>query len=341
MAVPVITGLDRTEGSPIGGYLLVISGSDFELPMDMLTLPPPLPIPLPAPPQTVRVLFENATYGVSIEAPVVEVASSTEVHVIVPKLILPLDGQDVVDSLVMDIRLQHIDASGTIIPGEEVVLAGGYTFIHEDTSSATFRKIPTVTQHLIALLRSEVIPNVSSVPHTEWDRHLETLWVDQAELPQLVLLGPTMVRADGSRQDNSEVEVPGTTPNTYTSYRSPVYYDLTYTILGLTDHTQQLQNIQDLLTVVVDKNAVIYPPINIHDLSMGFDEYDMEWVIPPSVEELTGQYNSNIRFFRGTLRVEAVGLAEVITCTQDATRNMDGVVQELVLQLTQLIPDDC
>ncbi len=343
MAIPTVSSVIGEEGVPTGGYLIEFIGTGFQVPVDPLTLPPPYPFPIPDPAPTVSIEFDNVL-GFDQFSPEVAVVSDTRMFALVPKAMLPLDANsNTLESMLVDITVRNIDSSGVPIPTEEVTLPDAFNYRHANLNGTSFQPTTIVTEHLLALLRSEVLTNTSSVPHTEFDGDLSTAFIDAAVLPQMVVLGPDLTASEGLRNSRDPVETQvGGSPEEYRQAEAADYVDLSYKIIGMSNFHVELNNLAAVLTKVIYKNPILRPPRDLLDPSGPTIDLDMEWLSLPTQQQLPGQFGSNLRYFQAQLIVKGVPLSTIDAVLEDSTRDQGTNLGDALPEITTTAhPDDC
>jgi len=343
VAIPTVTTIIGDEGVPTGDYLIEFIGTNFRVAVDPLTLPGPYPFPIPEPAPTVTVQFHNVA-GFDQYSPEVTVVSATRIFALVPKALLPLDANaNTVSSMLVDITVRNVDDSGVPIPTEEVTVPDAFTYRQPNIAGTNFQPTTIVTQHLIATLRSEVLPNVSDVPHTEFDGDLATAFVDAAELPQMVVLGPNLTQSEGLRYSRDPVETQvGGSPEEYRQAEAADYVDLSYKIVGMSNLHVELSNLAAVLTKVIYRNPILRPPRDLMLPDGETIDLDMEWVTLPNQQQLTGQFGSNLRYFQAEIIVKGLPLSTIDSVLSDSTRDQGTNLGDNLPEITTTAhPDDC
>lgn len=343
MAIPTVSSVIGSEGVPTGGYLIEFIGTGFLVQVDPLSLPPPYPFPIPTPDPTVSIQFDNAL-GFDQFSPEVTVVSSTRMFAIVPKALLPLDGNgDTLESMLVDITIRNLDSSGVPIPTEEVTVTDAFNYRHASLAGTAFQPPTIVTEHLLALMRSEILTNTSAVPHTEFDGDLSTAFVDAANLPQMVVLGPNITASEGLRNLRDPVETQvGGSPEEYRQAEAADYVDLSYKIIGMSNFHVELNNLATVLTKVIYRNPILRPPRDLLDPSGPTIDLDMEWLSLPNQQQLTGQFGSNLRYFQAELVVKGIPLSTIDAVLEDSTREQGTNLGDNLPEITTTAhPDDC
>lgn len=335
MAIPTVSTIIGDEGVATGGYLIEFLGTGFLVAVDPLTLPGPYPFPIPEPAPTVTIQFHNVA-GFDRFSPEVTVVSDTRMFALVPKALLSLDSNgNTVALMLADITIRNVDTSGVPIPTEEVTLPDAFTYRHVNLAGTNFQPTTIVTEHLMAVLRSEVLANTSSVPHTEFDGDLGTAFVDAAQLPQMVALGPNLTPSEGLRylRDPVETQVGGS-PEEYRQSEAADYVDLSFKLIGMSNFHIELSNLAAVLTKVIYRNPILRPPRDLMLPDGETIDLDMEWVTLPNQQQLTGQFGSNLRYFQAELIIKGLPLSTIDTLLEDSTREQGTNLGDALPEIT-------
>ena len=309
MAVPTLTSVSPTEGRTGGRFLVVVDGADFALPA-----PPPATGPAPVPAASVRVWFVDGD-GVATEAERVDVASATRLYVLAPSH----------DAGAVSLRVSNVDADGETIPGETATLAG-FTFKRPMLSGegrTAERILARAVRTLIRQLKREVLPNVSLTVHTDFDSLPEdgTHTIEVAELPSLLVTGPQV--AENRFYSANVRRSVDLLDGGWAALRPSKTVDLTFTLLGLSEFTQELLNFAQEVSAFGARNPWLYVMRDPADASAGFARYEMQFTAEPSVGSQPNE--SNVRQFSATLVVRGVDLDDADMRVR-VTRDVSEVV---------------
>jgi hypothetical protein len=314
MAVPTFSTVTPTAGHPTGGQFVEVTGTNFQLPPA-----PPATGVVPVAPPTVRVLFG------AVEATKVSVLSATRLFVFVPKRALPVDSNgQTQDTEVVSLTIENIDTNGDLIPGETVTVASAYTYRRPDVSGQNQTPFAALIRHLLQLLKSEVTANVLVDVNTDYDTDTATTRVDPAEVPSVVLTGPTMT-ANTLYTDNARSRVTLTDANEFYTKRRPYYCDLTFDVIVITQSTMHLYNLMSLITTVVDRNPQLFLDCGA---PVGIVPFDLNWAGPLGVVKQSNQLNSNIRVAKGSFTIVGFPFDTITGTSQDAAQEVGHVVEE-------------
>ena len=308
MPAPTITSLTPPTG-PTGGRTLVdVAGSGFRLPP-----PPPPSGPTPPPAPTVQILIGGR------EATNVRVRASDRLTFISP----------IGDAGAVDVVLRNLDDDGVPIPGEEVTLAGGFTF--EMPALAAESDLARLVRTLLRELKRQVVPNVSLTVQTDFDAQTgdELHIAELAALPALVLVGPEL-REDRFYSLNQLPEVAGA-PGTVLRRRVPYTVDLAFTIVGASDHTVELLNLMAATELFFHKNKVLEMARNPASPLSGRVRYEMDFAADGDLRVTSQPNESNVRSFSGSFVIRGFDLEDVAGVPGDGVTEQTAPAGEIVI----------
>lgn len=300
--VPVLTSLSVESGHPTGGYLVEITGANFNLPPA-----PPATGRAPVPGPSVRVEFG----GVASRR--VAVVSSTRLLVVVPKHAMPTDSNGrTLGSHEVDVTVTNLDdVDGTDLGA--ATLEDGFTYVRPDVSGRAPSLLVELVKYIVTMLRGEVTAEVITHQSTDYDSDVSTLVVDAARLPQVILSGPQLEK-NGVYTDNAGERVTLDDPLEFRVTRRPLYCDLKFDLILITNSDMHLFNLLSLITTVVDRNSKLEVPF-----AGGVMELPLDWSEGMSVTRQTSQLNSNIRAARGSITITGFPFVEIPGTSNDAT----------------------
>ena len=330
MPIPTIATVSPATGTPTGGQLVEITGTNFRLP----TAPAADVVPVPVAPPSVRVSFGG---NVSTR---VDVISATRLLVRVPKRTMPIGGDgETLGTEAVDLVVENIDDSGVLIPTETVTEADGYTYTRPGISYEHGPYgLTRVTRELVDLLRSEAHPNVMLETSVDYDPATGTAVIEGQSLPQVILSGP-VVMFNSFFTDRGNILVDGINVNEGYRQRRHRVLDLDYEIIGVTKSLVELNNLIELLELVVDRNTTIQ-----FELEYGSGDtipLELRWITDPSYErqDLDGLM-SDLRVFRGALQVRGYPVTSFPGVDQDAVEEVGYEVDVTTLEAPLQIGDN-
>ena len=320
MATPLIMNLDPASG-PTGGKMLVtITGAGFRLPPS----PPLSAAPLPPPRPTVEVLVGGRPTDD------VRVLDSTRLSFLTPAGELG----------VADVVVRNLDDEGTPIPDEEATAPGVFTFVRPGLVPES--DLTRLVRTLMRELKRQVLPEVSLTVQTDFDAETgdELHLAQLATLPALVLVGPEL--AENRFFSLNRLPEAGAWPDGFSRLRVPYTVDLTFTLIGVSDHTTELLNLMAATELFFHRNKVLEMDRDPADPAAGRVRYEMD--TPPGGDlKVTSQPNeSNVRSFSGSFVVRGFDLEDLAGQPGESVvergAQVDEVVIDPVFQLEPAVP---
>jgi len=330
MPIPTIATVTPATGTPTGGQLVEITGTNFRLP----TTPAADVVPAPAAPPSVTVAFGGTL------STLVEVISETRLLVQVPKRSMPFDGNGVtLGTDTVDIVVENIDDLGVLIPTESVTEANAYIYTRPgvDYTSGPYG-LTRVTMAVIDILRSECHANTVIDTSTDYDPDTGTIKIEGQSLPQLILTGPS-VTFNSFFTNRGNYQVDGINALEGFRRRRHRVLNLSYEIIGVTNSTVELNNLIELLELVIDRNTTIeFEPVPD---SGDTCPLELHWVTDPSYErqDLEGLM-SDLRLFRGTFEIRGYPVTAFPGVDQDAIQEVGFEVDVTTLEAPLQIGDN-
>lgn len=308
MPAPTITSLSPPTG-PTGGRTLVeVEGADFRLPP-----PPPPSGPTPPPRPTVQILVGGR------EAAEVRVRASDRLTFLTP----------IGDAGAADVVLRNLDDDGIPIPGEETTLAGGFTF--RMPALAAESDLARLVRTLLRELKRQVLPNVSLTVQTDFDAQTgdELHIAELASLPALVLVGPEL-REDRFYSLNQLSEAAGAA-GTALRRRVPYTVDLSFTIVGASDHTVELLNLMAATELFFHKNKFLEMARDPASALSGRVRYEMDFTPDGDLRATSQPNESNVRSFSGSFVIRGFDLEELTGVPGDGVIEQTAPAAEIVI----------
>lgn len=226
------------------------------------------------------------------------------------------------------VTIRNLDANGDPIPGEEVVVAEGYTYRRAKLNVEA--GLTRLVRQVIREWKRQVLPNVVNTAHTEYDPETgDGLNITAlAELPAIVLDGPELAENRFySLNGLIEVELPS---GEVLLRRAAYTVDLTFPVVGVSDSTAELLNLMALATQFVDGNPYIYLDRDPTDASQGRVRYEFDFA-PGGDFAITGGSNeSNIRTFAGTIVVRGFDIEDIAGFADSLGVDITTAVQDVL-----------
>lgn len=290
MAVPTITSITPDNGYSFGVYVVRIDGTNFRIP-DML---PGSPVTQ----ESVRVFFDG------VQSDFVEVMADNELSVRVPPSEAnPNPDGGVVYPYVVDVLVQNIDAAGVPIPGEEVTLVGGFSYVKFDLESTVPTIANVVWSQLIRYFKRHLDVKVVGVSHVDYTTDSARIPLPEpTEESMLILMGPTY-RSNPIMTERFQ----GDALARSSRKRTPVARDFIYDVIGTSNSKWKM----DRLMFAFDQ--LLRSP---HNFTVQWDGADYEvqlWMEkePSNTGLLVAA--SSVTQFQAQIRIDGVPMASDVT----------------------------
>jgi len=280
-----------------GGTLVEITGTNFRVPV----IPPPGGgVAAPVGP-TVQVTFGGEA------AQFVGVINSTRLIVRVPQSPLPLTPPAYGEGSV-DVVVTNLDPDGLPIAGESVTLVDGLTYERPQLANESI--VTRVTRQLVLWMRQQVLPNVTTTTHTDYDEDpSDGLNITElAQLPGIALIGPDL---EENRFFSLNQQPVVDTLTGVQVRQVPYTVDMAFSVLGVSDNQQELLNMMTVVQQFFHRNKYLRLLRDATDPNSGEVSYEMEVVEGGDMRTFGAPNTSNIRTFSGTIVVRGVDLEDI------------------------------
>lgn len=312
MTTPTIVTVIPTQVSTLGSQLFQILGFNFREPPE----PESGVIPVPTPNPTVEVEVDGVT------ATRVDVINEGRLVVYMS----PLGEGD------HDITVRNLDDDGDPIPGEEDTKSEGIRYLRPDLTEE--QGLTALSRALLQELKKQVHPNVVLTEHVDYDESPFGL-AHVAELPAIVLIGPTLVH--NTLSDFSGYEIVNESDDEFDMRRRSRRADVVFEVMGLSDRKIELTNLQHLVQRFFHLNQVINVGVSpdFPEEASGI-ELEMDFESGGDMSSVGEPNESNIRQFTGSavIREFEVGgaiFAKGAVVTEDVVLDTLSVVGEILI----------
>lgn len=316
MSTPSIASLTPPTG-PTGGLTLVeVQGAGFRLP-----LVPPLSGPTPPLQPTVEVLIGGR------RAANVRVVSAERLSFLTPAH----------DKGSVDVVLRNLDEAGTLIPGEEATMSGGFLYVQPQLVAES--DLTRLVRTLLRELKRQVLENVSLTVQTDFDAQTgdELHLAELASLPGLVLVGPELVE-NRFYSRNQLPEFPAG-EGLFARRRVPYTVDLGFTLVGATDHTTELLNLMAATELFFHRNKLLEMDRDEANQAVGRIRYEMDFTPDGDLKVTSQAGESNVRSFSGSFVIRGFDFEDLAGVPNDGVVERGAPIEEVVLeQVEQLAP---
>jgi hypothetical protein len=290
VTVPFITVIHPASGHTSGRNVVELRGLGYQT----WVIPPPQGRPADPPWATVEVLFGGSP------AFDVQVLSDHRLFARVPPspilVAKPTYGEGLVD-----VTVRNLTQSGIPIAGETFTLPAAYQYQRSQLAEET--DYARLVREVVRLLRRDVISNVASGAHTDYDLDPSDLLnvVDVADLPAVALFGPALIP---NRSSSVQGYVYGKAEGYEAdAFNGPDTDDLLFTFVGISDQKQEALSLQAAVRQFFKRNKWIGLARDPKNLGLGSVAYDL-------VLESTGlgfgpppDQKSNLHIFSGSFTV--------------------------------------
>lgn len=215
MVAPTVSSVTPAKGHPAGGYVLVITGTDFDVP----TVPTPTSLPVAAPTPTISVTVDG------YDAENIDVWSSTLITCLCPRFQGSSSDLSADPGHAVDVVVGNLGP-----PLEETTESALFAYARED-----FTRSEGVLRHvirtIISELRRQVLDNVAVYTHIDYDGNTADGLdiVEHAEIPSIAIDGPD-VRDDPIRQKQGYSSTQDLGALEFTETRQPRAQILSFTV---------------------------------------------------------------------------------------------------------------
>jgi len=313
MTIPTITSIAPVTGLTSGRALVTLVGTGMRLPPP----PPPSGPTSGVLPVTVEVLFGGLrATKVSVRNDPANPPNGT-----IATCLSPPQAPGTVD-----VTLRNLDDDGEPIAGEEVMLPAAFSY--ERASLTRESELTRLVRTLLRSLKAQVLENLSLTVHTDFDDSTgDQLHVAAvSKLPALVIVGPELdenrfysLNALPEDGGGDAVGLP------FTVRRVPYTVDLTFQLVGMSEHTVELLNLMRLCTTFFHKNKHLEMDRDAADPSQGRVAYEMDFVAGGQFKTESRPNESNVRHFAGTFVIRGVDIDEPAGVVVDEGRTNQPV----------------
>ena len=233
----------------------------------------------------------------------------------------------------IDVTIRNCDDDGIPIPGEEVIVANGYTYSRVQLATET--NLTRLVRKLRRELRKQVIPNVVLGVNTEYDQTTgdRLSLVMLAELPGIALNGPILAEDRFFSLNGMITTV--SDDGTIEQRPAPFTVDLTFDIIGVSNSQVELLNMMALLTQVIDRNPYLYMERVDGDPSQGYVRYEFDFAAGGGFATAAIENTSNIRSFSGSVVIRGFDLEDMAGFAGESIVDVTQAVEEIVMTIDQ------
>jgi hypothetical protein len=250
--------------------------------------------------------------------------------VIAPRSPLPVVAPNYGEGTV-SVVVRNLDGSGDPIAGESAAASGAYRY--QRVQLALESEFTRANRSILRELRLQVITNVVSTPHTDYDPDASNLLneVGLAEVPGIALLGPDLVE---NRFYSLNAWQRSASAGERAIRRAPYTVDLAYTIVGICNHKVMSLNLMAVVQGFFERNKQLFIDRDPDDASKGQVGYTMDLDSDGDMKADHTPSNSNLRIFSGRFSVRGFDIEgltgldnQVVARTADTTEVNVGIIQ--------------
>lgn len=290
---------------PTGGRSVIeILGTNFRLP----TPPPPTG-------------FIGADFERSVE---VEIGGrkATDVQVVSNQRLFCTTKSR--DPALVDIVVRNIDSNGDPIATEEVTLPNAFVYARPRLDALAESDLTRLCRTLIRELRRQIIDNVALTTATDFDEDTTDLtnFIEIAELPQLILVGPNF--SENRFYTNNEALEEDPDPITFELgiRRFPRVVDVTFSLIGASDNTTEMLNMMNAVQSFFNRNKDLTmlrtapsgdpnDPYPVDPPDSDLISYEMDISVGAQFKATTRPNNSNLRTFSGGFEIRGFEIEDL------------------------------
>jgi len=300
MAIPTITSITPMRGLTTGQTLLTIFGTHMRLPPVPPISGPPLEYTFP----TIDILIGGKKANrIAVRNDPENGPDGTIASCLTP----PHEPGPA------DIVLKNIDEDGAPVPGEIASLRQAFTYSRIDLTAESH--LTRLVRTLLQMLKAQVMENVNLTVSTDFDDTLGTPlhMTAVSKLPSLVLVGPETKENRFYSLNELPVEGGGQAAGLpYYQRQVPYTLDLTFTLVGMSDHTIELFNLMHQCTMFFHKNKVLQMDRDPENDSAGQVMYEMDFSSHGQFKVQSEPNESNVRHFTGSFVIRGVDIDDAL-----------------------------
>ena len=156
---------------------------------------------------------------------------------------------------------------------------------------------------------------------------------DLAETPGVALIGPDLSE-NRFYSLNATLYSPAAAPGEWLQRRPPYTVDLTFTLVGVSDHKQELLNLMALVTQFFERNKWVELQRDPDDASAGSVRYEIDFTEDGDLADTSDPNESNIRSFSGTFVVRGFDVEGVAGFATDQAFSKTAETDDEGVRLT-------
>ena len=226
----------------------------------------------------------------------------------------------------VDVVLRNLDSEGIPVPGEVATMSDAFEYALPKLSIDG--DLGMVVRALVETMQRRVMPEVVLRRHVDYAGEADVAVgrVQVAKLPSIVLVGPSIVPTLG--EETNERTIVDVAPGLHAMKRPPIACDVQFRLVGAANNTRHHVEMLDAVLSVFGRGATLRVARSSIDGSMGFVEYDVDYVPGgwPTIIETPNE--SNVTAFSGQLTVHDVRLGWTSSVEADACEHALGAIPD-------------
>jgi hypothetical protein len=228
------------------------------------------------------------------------------------------------EPILSDVVLTNIDSAGDPIGGETVTLPNSYTYARTRLDALAESDLVRLCRTIIRELKKQIIDNVTMTTATDFDEDPAdaTNFIEIAELPQLVLVGPEFAESRFYTDNQPIEEDPDQATFELGIRRFPKVVDVSFNLIGASDNTTELLNmmfaVQSFFNRTKDLVMLRTTPAGDPNAAFPVDPDPADVITYEMDIETGGQFgvttrpnNSNLRTFSGSFVIRGFEIEDL------------------------------
>ena len=220
----------------------------------------------------------------------------------------------------VDVVVTNLDDNEVPIGGETITLPDAYTYRRPRLDHATQHDLVRLVRKLIREFKRQVLPEVVLTDSTDFDVDTVTSFVEIAQLPAIVLLGPDIPENRFYSLNETPEEDVG--DNVVEIRRQPHTVDVLFDVVGITDSKVQSISLMANATQFMQRNPTIFLDRDPDDPGAGQVEYEFDFQPGGGFESSLKPSKSNLRTFSGSIVIRGFDIEGFSGFARDAVRNI-------------------
>lgn len=302
MATPTVTAVSPNAGVSRGGFLVTITGTNFDTAVGDDGLP------------RVTVDFDGRP------ATDVGVTATTTLTCVIPRGAVPAGAT----SVAVTVTVTNLDPSPD--PGS---LASAFTYRRPDLTVETH--FAAAVRALLQRLKEQVIENVALTTHTDWDLSTGDLLnrTEAAKLPAIVLVGPTLTPQRVVNYDDTETLTGTPDPTDFTQHHLPLSVDVEFDVRLMSASKVEMLNLLHEANMFIHRRGKL-DEVPVDPSNPGAGTVDYGLVAVSDFDAVDRPSRANVREALGRWKIEGVLLETGDLLASGPTIDVTELVTEAI-----------